>query len=243
MHSLSCCHRSEFWCCVATKLPCPPVFWDHWEALSVDVLSIAVATNNIQYPSVKVTKSYNNKQRVYFGSKVLDLQGAVKQNVKTFLKYYKEKWSESKYDLLLGPNPPHNVPMTLAKTFTVIAKYHTTYKNHGILMSWIDRNECHDMKHPHHIFLLQNILDKMTVVNVEEVRKLKFPDRAKEDVDAWMHFFHLLPEETRPTLSSCLGWGRRELPKAGKVSETGGGKRSRGKKKEKKCGQKIRKRG
>ena len=110
--------------------------------LLLNVLSIAVATNNIQYPSVKVTKSYNNKQHVYFGSKVLDLQGAVKQNVKTFLKYYKEKWSETKYDLLLGPNPLNNVPMTLAKTFTVIAKYHTTYKKHGISMSWIDRNKC-----------------------------------------------------------------------------------------------------
>ena len=50
------------------------------------------------------------------------------------------------------------------------------------------------MKHPHHIFLLQNVLDNITVVNVEEVRRLKFPERAKEDVDAWMHFFHLLPE-------------------------------------------------
>ena len=163
--------------------------------------------------------------------------------MKTFLKYYKEKRSETKYDLLLGPNPLNNVPMTLAKTFTVIAKYHTTYKNQGISMSWIDRNECVDMKHPHHIFLPQNVLDKITVVNLEEVRRLKFPERAKENVDAWMHFFHLLPENTRPTLSSCLGWGRGKLPKAGKVSETGAKRRSRGKKKEKKGGEKMCKRG
>ena len=110
-------------------------------------------------------------------------------------------------------------------------------------MSRIDRNECVDMKHPHHIFLLQNILDKITVVNVEEMRRLKFPERAKEDVDAWMHFFHLLPENTRPTLSSCLGWSRLQLPKAGNVCETGAKRRSRGKEKDKKCGEKIRKRG
>ena len=83
--------------------------------LLLNILSIAVVTNNIQYPSVKVTKLYNNKQRVYFGSKVLDVQGAVKHNVKTFLRYYKETWPETKYDLLLGDHPLEKVPIKLAR--------------------------------------------------------------------------------------------------------------------------------
>ena len=88
--------------------------------------------------------------------------------------------------------------------------------------------------------MLQNILNKMTVVNVEEVRRLKFPERAKK---ASMQLFRLLSDNARPALSSCLGWGRGNTPDAGKGGETGARKRSRRKKKEKKCGEKFRKRG
>ena len=55
----------------------------------LNVLSIAVATNNIEYPSVRVTQSYNNKKRVFVGGKLLDLQGDVTHNVKKFVRYYK----------------------------------------------------------------------------------------------------------------------------------------------------------
>ena len=180
--------------------------------LLLNVLSIAVATNNIQYPSVKVTKSYNTKQRVYFGSKVLGLQGAVKHNVKIKLSYYKATWPKTKYDLLLGDHPFEKVPMKLAKTFTVISKYHTTYKNAGISMSWTDRNECADMKHPHQIFLLQNIFNKITVVNVEQVRRIKFPERAKDDVDAWMQFFTSCRTMHGPHSQAVLGGVRGIYP-------------------------------
>ena len=83
--------------------------------LLLNVLSIAVATNNIQYLSINVTKSYHKKQRVYFGSKVIDLQGAMKHNVQAFVRYYKETWPETKYDLLLGDHPLEKVPIKLAR--------------------------------------------------------------------------------------------------------------------------------
>ena len=49
-----------------------------------NVLLIAVAANNIEYPSVKFPQSYDNSQRVFVGGKFLDLQTAVMHNVKKF---------------------------------------------------------------------------------------------------------------------------------------------------------------
>ena len=59
--------------------------------LLLNVLSIATATNNIEFPSAGVTKSYNNKQRVLLDGGFMDLQDATTHNVKCFVKYYAGK--------------------------------------------------------------------------------------------------------------------------------------------------------
>ena len=64
--------------------------------LLLNVLSVATLANNIEYPSVGVTKSYNNKQRVFVGGQLIDLQGTMMHNIKTVVTYYKEIWLESK---------------------------------------------------------------------------------------------------------------------------------------------------
>ena len=56
-------------------------------------------------------------------------------------------------------------------------------------------------------------------------------------------FFHVPPEDTRPALLSCLGWGSGKTPNEGEGDESGAKKKSRRKKKEKKCGEKFCKRG
>ena len=96
--------------------------------LLLNILSIATATNNIEFPSAGVTKSYNNKHRVLFDGVLLGLQDTATHNVKYFKKYYAEKWPESKVTLLLGKDQPNNVPMDFSQTFVTIGKYNTTYK-------------------------------------------------------------------------------------------------------------------
>ena len=59
--------------------------------LLINRLSIALATNNVQYPSVATTKKYDNSQRVSVGGKLLDLEEAVRHNVETIVKYYKKE--------------------------------------------------------------------------------------------------------------------------------------------------------
>ena len=138
---------------------------------------------------------------------MLDLQGAVRKNIKTFVSYYKETWPDTKYDLLLlGDDPLETVPMELSQTFTVMSKYHTTYKKHGLCTSWIDQNECHDMKHPHHIFLLQNICDKVTFRKVEQVRKMNFPLWGEMmPIRGEIFTHHHRQRTTRPLELSCVG--------------------------------------
>ena len=52
-------------------------------------------------------------------------------------------------------------------------------------MSWAERASLPDMNHPNHVFLLQNIFDKLTFINLEELGKMKFPGNEKDDLDPW----------------------------------------------------------
>ena len=94
--------------------------------------------------------------------------------------------------MLLLKDPLKKVPMDLDKTFTVLGKYHTTYKKHGISMDWTDRSCCTDMKHPHHVFLLQNVFEKMTFDTIAKVRAIHFPESAEEDAEPWQKFFYIV---------------------------------------------------
>ena len=56
-------------------------------------------------------------------------------------------------------------------------------------MSWAERSSFPDMKHPNHLFLLQNIFDKLTFDNPEEHRLMKLARNEKDDLDPWKKFF------------------------------------------------------
>ena len=92
--------------------------------------------------------------------------------------------------MLLGEDPPTNVPMALKQTFLTIGKFATIYKKKGISMSWAERASFPDMKHPNHVFLLQNIFDKLTFNNPEELRKMKFAGHKKDDLNPWKKCFY-----------------------------------------------------
>ena len=97
------------------------------------------------------------------------------------------------------------------------------------------------MKHRNHIFLLQNVFNKITFNNPEQLRMMKFPGKEPDDPDPWSVFFSLIEENARPLLASCLGWGSGEKREEEKYSQSSGSGKKRGKKN--KCGKKVQKRG
>ena len=109
-------------------------------------------------------------------------------------------------------------------------------------MSWAERALCPDMKHPNHVFLLQNIFDRLSFGNIKEVREMKFLENENNDVDPW-NVLLVIEDNARPALSSCLGWGSRKTRNEGKFSRSSVIKKKRGKEKKKKCGEKVRKNG
>ena len=104
-------------------------------------------------------------------------------------------------------------------------------------MDWTNRSCCVDMKHPHHVFLLQKKFEKMKFDTDAKVRAIHFPESTEEDAEPWRKFFYIVPAEARPALSSCLGWGDGKSPNEGEGEESHE-KKSTGKKKKKKIGMK-----
>ena len=175
--------------------------------LLINLLSIGVATNNVQYPSVGITKKFNNMQRVSVGGKLIDLEKAVKHNVRTIVKFYQKKWPANKLERLLPNDPLVNVSMMMEKTFQIIGKYHTTYKKNGMSCGWVDRESHCDMKHPHQVFLLQNLCMKLTFDTETKMRAMTFKGMNPNDPEPWKRFFHMIPACGRPASASCVGWG------------------------------------
>ena len=157
--------------------------------LLINLLSIGVATNNVQYPSVGITKKFNNMQRVSVGGKLIDLEKAVKHNVRTIVKFYQKKWPANKLERLLPNDPLVNVSMMMEKTFQIIGKYHTTYKKNGMSCGWVDRDSHCDMKHPHQVFLLQNLCMKLTFDTETKMRAMTFHGMNPNDPEPWKRFF------------------------------------------------------
>ena len=106
--------------------------------------------------------------------------------------------------MLLGEDLATNVTMTLAKTFVTIGKFFTTYKRNGISMSWVERASFPDMKHPNHVFLLQNVYGKLTFNKPEQLRKMKFPGKEVDDPDLWSKFCSQLKRTRGPCLLAIL---------------------------------------
>ena len=105
-------------------------------------------------------------------------------------------------------------------------------------MNWTDRSCCMDIKHPHHVLLLQNVFDKMMCDTDAKVRTIHFPESAEEAAEPWRKFFYIVPVEARLALSSCLGWGDGKPPDKGEGEESHEKKSTGKKKKKKKSGMK-----
>ena len=70
--------------------------------ICLNVMSVSLATNNRNHPSVGMTKTYNNNQRVKGGGKLLNLKEAVGYNVGTILSHLNKKWTGNKKEQLIG---------------------------------------------------------------------------------------------------------------------------------------------
>ena len=188
--------------------------------LLINLLSIALATNNVQYPSVAITKKCDNLQRVYVAGKLLNVEKAVRHNVRTIVKYYQKKWPVNKIERLLPKDPLAKVPMLMEKTFQIIEKYHTTYKNKGILLDWVDWESTFDMKHPHQVFLLLNLCMKLIFDTEGKIMVMLFTARHPDDKEPWNNFFHIIPACGRPASANCVGWcdGKETKPDVKKCS-------------------------
>ena len=62
----------------------------------------------------------------------LNLEDAVEHNVKIMLMYLRRKWTGNKMDRLIVIGPPDKVAVPLKTTFSLMSKWVTTYKKHGI---------------------------------------------------------------------------------------------------------------
>ena len=134
-------------------------------------------------------KKSDNMQRISVGSKLLDVEKAVRHNVHIIVKYYQKKWPANKLKRLLPNGPLVNVPMLMNKTFQTIGKYHTTYKKKGISCGWVDCVSSFDMKHPHQVFLLQNLCMKLTFDTEKKTPAMSFPGMNRNDKEPWKVFF------------------------------------------------------
>ena len=144
-----------------------------------NVLSISIATNNIDFPSVNLTKTYDNTQYVLVDGEKYDLAKAARHNLGCFIDYNNDTWEEKKVEALLGVDLPEKLPLTLRETFTKIAKFRSAAAVHGLSMDWPDRMNdrvsATHMKHPHQVFLYQNVYAPLTYTTIEEVKKVLFP--------------------------------------------------------------------
>lgn len=181
--------------------------------LFLNVLSISIATNNIDFPSVNLTKTYDNTQYVLVDGEKYDLAKAARHNLGCFIDYYNDTWEEKKVEALLGVDLPENLPLTLRETFTKIAKFRSAAAVHGLSMDWPDRMNdrvsATHMKHPHQVFLYQNVYAPLTYTTIEEVKKVLFPG-AEQQKNTWKKFFHVIPSNLRARDASCIGWNSRE---------------------------------
>ena len=59
--------------------------------MSLNLVGACLATNNRDHPSIGMTKTYDNTQRVKVGDEILDIQDAVQHNVQIMVRYLKKK--------------------------------------------------------------------------------------------------------------------------------------------------------
>ena len=128
-------------------------------------------------------------------------------NVAIILTYLNTKWTGNKLERLLGKKAFLKVPTTLAVTFITISKWATTYTKRGISRDWGDRKETFDVKHPHHMFLLQNLDSQVLFGSAAKLGKMYLPQKPDNVKEPWRQFFHIIPEGERPLAMSWIGWG------------------------------------
>ena len=92
----------------------------------------------------------------------------------------------------------------------------------------VERDECIDMKHPHHMFLLQNLDARLKFDTAAKMAKLFFPAATDPKLEPGKNLFHTTPDEERRVGMSWMGWGN------GKQVGPRGRKGANGKRKTKK---------
>ena len=90
-------------------------------------------------------------------------------------------------------------------------------QKNGIWLGWMDWQRIPDMKHPNHVFLLQDLFEKMLSYSKEQMGDVSFLESEQEDTEPWKKFFFVVPAAARPALSSCLGWGDGKPPEEGEL--------------------------
>ena len=169
--------------------------------MSLNAAALCIATNNSRHPSKNVTKKYDATQRVKVDNELLDLEEAVKHNVDVMVAHLKKKWKGNKYKMLIGTD---DVAVSLEKTFGDLSKWGTMYLKKGISATWGERDEFHDSKHPHHMFLLHHFDERLHMDSHLAITNLLFKAAT---ADHWKHQYYIIPEDKRRVGMSCLGWG------------------------------------
>ena len=80
--------------------------------------------------------------------------------------------------------------------------------------------------YPHHIFLLQNVCDKVMFCNVEQVRDLTFAQHGEDDADPCRNFYRIIPDDAQLALLNCLAWGCVKTPDDGENGKSRANKKS-----------------
>lgn len=104
----------------------------------------------------------------------------------------------NKFERLLGDKPFNKFPSTLLETFKRMSKWATTYTFHVLSRDWIDGQEMTDSKHPHYIFLPQNVDTQVTFDREEKLGQIYSLQRDDKDKQPRRQFFHTIPESVRP---------------------------------------------
>ena len=104
-------------------------------------------------------------------------------------------------------------------------------------MNWIERASFSHVKHPNHVFLLQNVYGRLIFTKPEQVTKMVFRGVEEDDPNPWLKFFFIIDEKARPSDGNGIGWGTGLKRNDYKTFQSSGSGKKRGNKK--KYGKKV----
>ena len=71
---------------------------------------------------------------------------------------------------------------------------------------WVDRESTFDMKHPHQVFLMQNLCMKMTFDTEKKMWEMSFPSMHPDDKEPWKKFVTLFRPVEGPRAQAVTVW-------------------------------------